>query len=279
VPELPEAETIVRALRPVIEGARIRRAEVVRPDVLRSSPARLSACVRDRRILAVDRRAKNILLRLEGHRVVVVNLGMTGKLLTFDRPPRGLRRPTHPAVHFRLVGGALLTFDDTRRFGTVECLSDAEWSERSARFGPEPLERTYHARDLHAALATSRAPLRSWLLDQTRIAGIGNIYASEALYLAGLHPRRRARGVTRAEAARLHRAIRRVLRAAIRAGGTTIRDYRNADGTEGAFARKLFVYGRNGTACPRCRTEIRRIVFGGRSAFYCPRCQPMTSRP
>ncbi len=277
MPELPEAETIVRALRPVLEGARIRRVDVVRPDVLRSPPSRFSACVCGRRIVAVDRRAKNVLLRIEDDRVVAVNLGMTGKLLTFDRPPRGGRRPTHPAVHFRLVGGALLTFDDTRRFGAVECLSGAEWSLRSARLGPEPLDRGYHARDLHAALVTSRAPLRSWLLDQKRIAGIGNIYASEALYLAELHPQKRARSVTRAEATRLHRAIRRVLRAAIRAGGTTIRDYRNADGTEGEFAQKLFVYGRDGTACLRCRTEILRIVFGGRSAFFCPTCQPLSS--
>ncbi|MGD8601218.1 MAG: zinc finger domain-containing protein, partial [Gemmatimonadota bacterium] len=123
-------------------------------------------------------------------------------------------------------------------------------------------------------LRRSRSPVRSWLLDQKRIAGIGNIYANEALHLAGVHPQRPARSVTRAEAGALHRGVRRVLREAINAGGTTLRDYRNASGGEGLYGRRLLVYGRDGQPCSRCHSEIRRVVFGGRSAFYCPGCQP-----
>jgi formamidopyrimidine-DNA glycosylase len=168
----------------------------------------------------------------------------------------------------------MLVFDDQRRFGAVECLDAEAWAERSARLGPEPLSRSFTSKLLSDALVSSRSPVRSWLLDQRRIAGVGNIYANEALHLAGIHPRRSASGITPAEAARLHRALRRVLRAAIDKGGTTIRDYRNAEGGTGAYASRLYVYGRDGEPCERCGTPIERSVFGNRSAFHCPSCQP-----
>lgn len=274
MPELPEAETIVRGLRPRIVGERIDRAEVLKPDVLRESKRSFSPKVRGRTIRAVERRAKNVLILLDDGSRIAVNLGMTGRLLPFPEPPRGARRPAHPAVRFRFAHGGVLVFDDTRRFGTVECLDAEEWRVREARFGPEPLDDRYTPQALHEALATSRSPVRSWLLDQRRIAGLGNIYAAEALFLAGVHPRREARGVTATEAAALYAAIRSVLADAIDEGGTTIRDYRNAMGGEGGYSRLLFVYGRDGDACHRCGEAIERIVFGNRSAFFCPRCQP-----
>jgi len=274
VPELPEAETIVRGLREKVLGERITRTEVPRSDVLREPKRRFTSKVRDHTISAVERRAKNVVIRLGTDRVVAVNLGMTGSLLPFARPPRGRARPGHPAVRFRFASGGVLVFDDTRRFGTVECLTNEEWRARSERMGPEPLGGAWGSDDLVHALACSRTPVRSWLLDQRRIAGVGNIYASEALYLARIHPRRRADRVRSAEAIALHGAIRRVLDDAIRAGGTTIRDYRNADGEEGRYARRLRVYGRDGEACGTCSTPIERIVFANRSAFFCPRCQP-----
>jgi formamidopyrimidine-DNA glycosylase len=274
VPELPEAETIVRGLRPAIVGRTITSTEVVHPDVLREPRRRFAKKLRGRRIIGVDRRGKNVLIELDADRFLAVNLGMTGRLLPFPgRLPRA-RRPGHPAVRLRFDSGGVLVFDDTRRFGTVECLSADEWDERSARIGPEPLGRSYSAEALRNALASSRAPVRSWLLDQRRIAGVGNIYANEALYLSGIHPRREARSIRPQEATALFGAVRRVLRQAIRAGGTTIRDYRTAEGEEGRYARSLFVYGRDGEACGRCGATIRRLVFGGRSAFYCPSCQP-----
>lgn len=274
MPELPEAETIVRGLRGTVLGERIERADVLKPDVLREPRRRFSPKVRGRTIQAIERRAKNVLLVLDDGGVIAVNLGMTGRLLPFARPPRGRAAPGHPAVRFRFASGGVLVFDDTRRFGTVECLSTAEWRVRSGRFGPEPLADDFTAEGLGGALARSRAPIRSWLLDQKRIAGVGNIYAAEALYLAGIHPRRPADQVGPAESVALHSALRRVLGDAIRAGGTTIRDYRNAGGEEGRYARRLHVYGREGEPCRRCGAAIERVVFANRSAFLCPHCQP-----
>lgn len=274
MPELPEAETIVRGLRERVVGETITRAEVLKPDVLREPKRRFWPKVRDRRITRVDRRAKNVVVHLEGGRVIAVNLGMTGRLLPFSRPPRGEDRPTHPAVRFRFVSGGLLVFDDVRRFGTVECLTVDQWRERSDDIGPEPLDPSFTAEALEARLAASRSPVRSWLLDQRRIAGVGNIYAAEALFLAGVHPRRPARSLGSDEAGALHRSIRDVLARAIEAGGTTIRDYRDASGEEGRFAASLYVYGREGEPCRRCDAPVERAVFGNRAAFFCPRCQP-----
>jgi formamidopyrimidine-DNA glycosylase len=275
MPELPEAETIVRGLRPAITGRRITRVEVLKPDVLRESKRTFGPKVRGRTIAGVERRAKNVLIMLDQGRRIAVNLGMTGSLLPFSTTPRGARTPTHPAVRFRFADGSLLVFNDTRRFGTVECLMDGQWEEREARFGPEPLAPDFTARVLHEALGTSRAPVRSWLLDQRKVAGIGNIYAAEALFLARIHPARPARSIRPREATALHRSIRAVLRDAIDEGGTTIRDYRNAIGGEGGYSRLLFVYGRNGEPCRRCESLIERVVFANRSAFFCPRCQPL----
>ena len=275
MPELPEAETIVRGLRPAIVGREIRGVQVVHPDVLRQTARRFATAVRGATIKSVGRRGKNVLIELDRDRVIAVNLGMTGRLIPLgERDGPAATAWSHPAVRLSFQGGGQLVFDDTRRFGTVECLSRGEWEVRSARMGPEPLETAFTARSLHAALSSSKAPVRSWLLDQRKIAGVGNIYANEALHLAGIHPMRQARGIDRAGAAALHKGIRRVLNRAIGAGGTTIRDYRTAQGDAGRYARRLLVYGRDGSPCARCGSEIRRIVFGGRSAFFCPLCQP-----
>jgi formamidopyrimidine-DNA glycosylase len=273
VPELPEAETIVRGLRPSIVGKRIQAIEVVHADVLRQPRRRFADRVRGATIVDVGRRGKNVIIGLDAERVLAVNLGMTGRLLPTDRTD-AKGEWTHPAVRLRFHGGGALVFDDTRRFGTVEGLTRDEWEARSARMGPEPLEASFTARELHQALAASRSPIRSWLLDQRKVAGVGNIYASEACHLAGIHPKRQARDIDRDRAAALHSGIRRVLNEAIGAGGTTIRDYRTALGDTGRYARRLLVYGRDGEPCTRCGAEIQRVVFGGRSAFFCPVCQP-----
>lgn len=274
MPELPEAETIVRGLRRTVVGRRIRGVRVPHPDVLRVAPARFGRRARGRSITGVSRRGKNVLLLLDDGATLAVNLGMTGRLLPFPTPPRGAKAPTHPAVILGFEDGGVLVFDDQRRFGTVEILDAAAWAERDARMGPEPLERSYTAERLHRDLGRSRAPIRSWLLDQRRIAGVGNIYAVESLHRAGIHPLRPADRVRPDEAERLHAALRDILRAAIRRGGTTIRDYRNADGAEGAYARRLRVYGREGEPCPSCGASVERVVLSNRSAYYCSRCQP-----
>jgi len=273
MPELPEAETIVRGLRSTVVGSKIRGAEVLHTDVLREPERQFADKVRGRTIVAIGRRGKNVLLELDAERLVAVNLGMTGRLLPFATPPASDREPGHPAVRFRFESGGTLVFDDTRRFGTVECLTAPQWLERSTRMGPEPLDDGFTAEALHAALRASRAPVRSWLLDQRRLAGVGNIYANEALHLAGIHPQTEARAVTGPEAARLHASLREVLGRAIAARGTTLRDYRTAEGDQGGYAVQLEVYDRAGESCRRCGRAIRRTVFGGRSAFHCPGCQ------
>jgi formamidopyrimidine-DNA glycosylase len=279
VPELPEAETIVRGIRPAVTGRTIRRTQVLRPDILRKPARVFRNAVADSTIQGVSRRGKNVILELGGGAVIKINLGMTGRVLPFPHPPRGPRRPTHPAVRFYFDDDSVLVFDDQRRFGTMEHLDPDVWALTSAGMGPEPLADDFTAAALHQRLAGSRAPARSWLLDQKRIAGVGNIYAAEALFLAGIHPQRPANSVTEAEAAALHEGLRLILNRAIEAGGTTIRDYRNADGEEGRYARRLHVYGRDGDACSTCGDEIQRVVFSNRSAFFCPRCQPQGGAP
>ena len=274
MPELPEAETIVRGLRPKVTGETIIRAEVLRPDILREPNRKFTPKVRGLRICGVTRRAKNIVIELADKSVIWVNLGMTGRLLHFPSPPTGSDRPTHATVRFRLEGGGIVIFDDVRRFGTVEHLEAGLRSQRSEAMGPEPLTDTWLPEHLLESLSRSSAPARSWLLDQRRIAGIGNIYAAEALFLAGIDPRTPARDIDQARVRALHRSIRDVLKEAIDAGGTTIRDYRNAEGEMGQYGRQLYVYGREGSPCHRCDSPITRVVFSNRSAFLCPVCQP-----
>ena len=277
VPELPEAETIARGLRTTVVGESINRVQILHVDILRQPKSIFSKQVRFRRINGVDRRGKNILLLLDSDQVIKVNLGMTGRLLPFSRSPQGTECPTHPVIQFGFYSGALLVFDDVRRLGSAEALTTAEWKARANLMGPEPLDSTYQASDLLDGLRNSSSPIRSWLLDQKRIAGIGNIYANEALYLAQIHPQKRAQSLTKNEATSLYHSLRKVLNKAIDAGGTTIQDYRNINGDKGKYAQKLSVYGKEGDKCPKCNSLVQRIVFGNRSAFYCPLCQPLRS--
>jgi formamidopyrimidine-DNA glycosylase len=279
MPELPEAETIVRGLRELVIGRAFTDVRVLHGDVLCVATASFRRCVRGRAVRAVERRGKKVLLNLDGGRVLLVNLGMTGRLLPLlEGGPPPLFAPTHPALRFELEGGGMLVFDDIRRFGSVECLTDEEWAERSEALGPEPLGPEFTPASLAQGLARSRSPVRSWLLDQRNVAGVGNIYANEALWRARIHPRRPANELARPDATRLHGALRDVLQGAIDAKGTTLRDYRTADGQAGRYAFSLAAYGRDGSPCPRCGTAVERLVFGNRSAFLCPRCQTLKPR-
>ena len=284
MPELPEAETIARGLRAPVEGGTITGVSVLHADLVEMEPAALVRGITGAFIEAVGRRGKNVVLRLEGGNHLVVNLGMSGRLLwrpAGDPSPP----PSHPGVVFRLRPAAQtsnpraapegdLVYHDPRRFGRIRLLRQSAYRTWSRSLGPEPLSRGFTARRLALELARSRTPLRSWLLDQGKVAGVGNIYASEACHVARLHPALPASEVDAAGARRLHRAIRRVLAEAVEGGGTTLRDYRTAQGWEGAYQHSLRVYGREGEPCPRCGRPVRRIVFSNRSAFYCPRCQP-----
>jgi formamidopyrimidine-DNA glycosylase len=288
MPELPEAETIVRGLRPHLPGRTLRSVEVIHDDLIAGGAEGLAELGRGSRFLGVDRRGKNIVVALRTaagpgnpapgadaspSAFLVVNLGMSGRLL-FRPPGDPSPPPTHPGVRFSIEEGGVLVYHDVRRFGRLELLPPKAFRAWSRSLGPEPLGRSFTARRLARDLAASSSPVRSWLLDQRKVAGVGNIYANEALFLARIHPRTRAANIPEAGARRLHRAIRRVLREAIRARGTTLRDYRTAAGDEGGYGGTLRVYGRKEEPCPRCGAPVERLVFGNRSAFRCPRCQP-----
>ncbi len=275
MPELPEAETIARGLREPVAGRRVGRAEILRPDLVEGSAEGVRERVAGRPIAGVSRRGKNVVLHLGGEPELrlVVNLGMSGRLLhrtAGDPSPF----PSHAGVVLHLDDGGCVVYDDARRFGRLRLLDLAGYRRWEGGLGPEPLGRSFTRRHLARILSGSVTPARNLLLDQRKVAGVGNIYASEALYRARIHPAARARAIPPARHAPLHAAIRAVLREAVHSGGTTLRDYRTAQGWEGSYQHRLRVYGREGAPCPRCATPIERIVFSARSAFLCPRCQP-----
>lgn len=269
MPELPEVETIVRDLRVRITGARFGEVRVVRDDLVEGNVRAFEETVSGRTIASVTRRAKNIVIAIDGDRLVI-NLGMTGRVLVLDP---GTPDPAHTGVGFDLVDGRRVIYRDARRFGRLAALSVQAWERRAAGMGPEPLEDLFTTDLLHAATRTSRSPIKPWLMDQRRVVGVGNIYASEALFRAGITPRKAARRLTRRETSALHTAIREVLQEAIDFRGTTLLDYRDAAGEPGEFSRRLRVYDREGEPCVRCGTPIRRIVQGGRSTYFCGGCQ------
>jgi formamidopyrimidine-DNA glycosylase len=273
MPELPEAETIVRDLRPTIVGRIVTGAKVIWPDILVPplTPRKLTRALKHRRIVTVERRAKNIIIRFAEDTVLMINLGMTGRVVASSA--KRASELTHIAIRLDLDNGSALLYDDARRFGRWEVFTPAAWTARERRFGPEPLGGDFTAAGLYESTRRSISPIRNWLLDQTKVAGVGNIYAAEALFRAGVRPTRRARTLTRAETARLRDTVREVLAAAITARGTTMSDYRDGSGEEGGFWPLLLVYGRDGLPCLRCGTSIKRIVLTNRSAFYCPSCQ------
>lgn len=279
MPELPEVETIVRRLAPRLRGRTVVRAEVRRPNVVRPTPGRFKRAVTGATIDSVERRGKFLVFRLADGRVWWSHLRMTGKW-RLEKPQRGREGSAEgPYVRavFELDDGQRLSFDDVRTLGEMEVVPLAEWKRRDAAMGPEPLGPAFKPEDLRERLAASRRSVKELLLDQTKVAGLGNIYVSEALWRARISPRRIARNVGPVRARRLHRAIVEVLQEAVRKAGTTLGEswmnYADSEGVPGAFQEFLNVYDREGEPCRRCRNPIRRIVQGQRSTFYCPRCQ------
>ncbi len=272
MPELPEIETIRRGLDPLITGRRILGVEVrerrLREPVLPAEMRRL----RGASVTAVRRRSKYLLLDTSAGLTLLVHLGMTGQIWVAD--PGRPRRP-HEHVVIALDDGREIRFADTRRFGLLRVLrSDRlERDPRLRGLGPEPLDGGIDGGSLFRVTRGRRQPVKNFLMDARSIAGVGNIYACEALHRAGLNPRRPVRRIGRAGWERLVAALRQVLGEAIRAGGTTLRDFLNAEGDVGYFAFSLRVYDRAGKPCGRCGASIRRVVQAGRGTFYCPRCQ------
>jgi len=270
MPELPEVETIVRDLARQLPGAEIRDVEVAYPDLVQGEGAGdFARGLRGAAFRQVTRRAKNILLHLD-RGLLVVNLGMTGRLLV-RRP--GDPAPSHLGVRIRLADGRELDYHDVRRFGCLQRYTDEGWARREEALGIEPLSDDFTPAWLAEASRKSRVAVKTWLMDQRRVVGVGNIYASEALFRAKIDPRRPAHSLRPEESARLVGAVREVLREAIEFRGTTLLDYRDASGERGEFAGRLRVYGREGEPCRTCGNPVERIVQGGRSTFYCPHCQ------
>jgi formamidopyrimidine-DNA glycosylase len=276
VPELPEVETIRGQLAERLPGRAFSEVEVWDPRLVEpSTPEQLAEEVVGRRVLAVGRRAKYLELALDSGDALVMHLRMTGQLYwTPGAPDPDL---PYPRARFAFDDASTLVFCDLRRFGRVWVVPadlpdpGAYWA---ARAGVEPLERGFTARRLAALLERRRAPVKAVLLDQTAVAGIGNMYADEALFGARIHPLRPADSLDQAEVRRLHRSIRDRLAAAVAAGGASIDRYRDTLGQRGSMQDLLRVHLRRGQPCLRCRTEIRKTRVAGRGTYWCPRCQP-----
>ncbi|KGJ04764.1 DNA-(apurinic or apyrimidinic site) lyase [Paracoccus halophilus] len=280
MPELPEVETVLRGLQPHLEGQVIARAEARRPDLRWPLPPDLVQVLTGARVVALRRRSKYILAELQDRGSLLLHLGMSGRMLIEDQAQGGFHRdpailPRHDHVVFWTDRGTRITFNDARRFGMVDLVAPGASHPLLAHLGPEPLSDGFTPEVLIAAFAGRRSPVKTALLDQRIVAGLGNIYVSEALHRAGIDPRRAAGRIGAARIAALTGHIRDVLTEAIAAGGSSLRDHRQATGELGYFQHAFRVYDREGAPCPRpgCPGAIRRIVQSARSSYFCPQCQ------
>lgn len=282
LPELPEVETVRRGLVPTMEGAVIEKTQVNRPDLRWPFPESMAERLTDVRVLALRRRSKYLLAELSSGETLIIHLGMSGRIL-ISGDPLGQFHHDHPApekhdhVVFHMQSGARVTFNDPRRFGAMDMVATSELASHKLlqHLGPEPLGNAFDGPYLSKQLKARRTPIKSALLDQKLVSGLGNIYVCEALYRAGISPVRRSDRISEQRVEVLVVHIRDVLREAIEAGGSSLRDYRTAGGELGYFQHSFAVYDQEGEACRNadCGGTIRRIVQSGRSSFYCPSCQ------
>ena len=274
MPELPEVETIVRDVRPALLGRTLLEARLSHDDVLRGVTRRgLLAGLRQRRVEEVSRRAKHAVIRLDSGKRLIVQPGMTGSLVVHRRP----LAPAHAqyaVLRAWLDNGRELVYEDVRRLGTLLLLDPAGWAVYDGAIGPEPLADAFTPDQLAEVLRGSRQYVKKTLMDQRRLAGVGNIYAQEALFAARVDPSRPSNRLTEAETTLLHHELRRILNAAIASNGSTIRDYRTGTGDSGSFQLELLVYGREGEPCRRCGTTLTGThTLDGRITVFCHRCQ------
>ena len=280
MPELPEVETVRRGLAPVMEGEVIRRVEMRRPDLRFPFPERFVERLEGQRIDRLGRRAKFLMAELDSGESLVMHLGMSGRFTIsgkgfdiFAHETGAASKHDHVVMH--MANGAVVTFNDPRRFGFMELYEPGaiEHCDRLSNLGPEPHSNAFSAAYLDEALQGKASPIKSVLLDQNVVAGLGNIYVCEALFRAGISPKRKAATVPGKRAVRLAAAVRDVILEAIEAGGSSISDYARTDGSLGYFQHSFRVYGREGEPCPTCGASVKRIVQSGRSSFYCSHCQ------
>ncbi|MDO6591423.1 DNA-formamidopyrimidine glycosylase [Loktanella sp. D2R18] len=282
MPELPEVETVKAGISPAMEGQMIVAADVNRPDLRWPFPENMAARLKDTRVLGLRRRSKYILVDLDSGETLLIHLGMSGRMLVsgvkvgeFHHPHPVPAKHDHVVLH--MENGARVTFNDARRFGAMDLLDtatqDDHWLMRD--IGPEPLGNAFNETYLMGRLKGKNTPIKTALLDQTIVAGLGNIYVCEVLFRAGIHPKRKAGQISAKRIATLVPLIREVLEEAIAAGGSSLRDFRQSDGELGYFQHVFRVYGQEGKTCvtPGCQKTIQRIVQSGRSSFFCPQCQ------
>jgi len=270
MPELPEVETTARGIRPHIKGLTITHAVVRQPSLRHPVPGNLHQLLTNQKVIDVTRRAKYVLIHLDvGH--LIIHLGMTGNL-------RVLKRPSEPEKHDHVdvffEDGRILRYTDPRRFGCIlHTKQDPGEHKLLKNLGPEPLSSDFTAEGLHALSRGRKGAVKNFIMNGAVVVGVGNIYASESLFRAGILPHRQAGRVSLEKYVALHGHIKDVLQAAIKAGGTTLRDYANADGFAGYFSQELDAYGRKGEPCNRCDGVIKMKIIGQRSSFYCTGCQ------
>ncbi len=282
MPELPEVETVRRGLAPAMEGKTITHVEVNRPDLRWPFPENMAQRLTGKRVENLRRRSKYILADLSSGETLLIHLGMSGRM-TVSGDPLGQFHHDHPATqkHDHVVidmeNGARITFNDPRRFGAIDLITtaSAETHMLLAKLGPEPLGNDFHESYLVESLQGKNTPIKSALLDQRIIAGLGNIYVCETLFRCGISPRRKAGNISKSRVQTLVPVIRKVLKDAIEAGGSSLKDFRQADGELGYFQHSFDVYDREGHPCrtPGCNGTIARITQSGRSTFHCPQCQ------
>ncbi len=282
MPELPEVETVLRGLKKRVLGRRLSAAEVRHPQIIAGSPEEFVQEVSGRRIVSAQRKGKAIAIELGPQngqdsthpRYLLVRLGMTGQLTV-----NSIAEPLEPHTHVRMAlegGTEEIRYVDARRFGRLRCLAREELGAVFGGMGPDAREITDE--EFQRALRDRRGPLKSWLMNQQMLAGVGNIYADEALFLARLHPLTMAGRISTPDARRLLRALKRVLERAVELQGTSFRDYIDIEGRPGNFLPQLRVYQRTGKPCRRCRRPIERVIIAGRSSHFCPKCQPRPRR-
>lgn len=282
MPELPEVETVRAGLVPAMEGQVILRADIRRPDLRWPFPENMAQRLNGQRILCLRRRSKYILCDLESGESLLIHLGMSGRMI-IDAQQVGETHFEMPAVEkhdhviFEMSGGARIRFNDARRFGAMDLMQTATAEDHwlLSKLGPEPLGNSFDEPYLYGRLSKRGSPIKTALLDQQIVSGLGNIYVCEVLHRTGISPKRKANALSRARVAQLVPAIRDVLSEAIAAGGSSLRDYRQTDGELGYFQHAFKAYDREGEPCttPACKGEITRIAQSGRSTFYCPQCQ------
>ncbi|MFW6127252.1 MAG: bifunctional DNA-formamidopyrimidine glycosylase/DNA-(apurinic or apyrimidinic site) lyase [Thermodesulfobacteriota bacterium] len=271
MPELPEVEVIRRGLAPRLLGRRLRSVKVGKKRLRQASPPqRLARWLPGRRLEGLQRRGKYLVFRLEGGVTLLIHLGMTGRLLLGASGGRA----SHVHLVFTFEGGVTLAFEDMRRFGQVLVFAPGEPLTPLEQVGRDPFSRRVTPAWLAEVSRTRRRPLKNFLLDGRLLAGLGNIYACEVMFAAGLHPATPAGALSLEEWDRVLQETRRILKRAIRQGGTTVNNYLDSRGETGLFQLELMVYGRAGEPCRRCGAAIQRLVQAGRSTFFCPRCQP-----